>query len=193
MDIKKLSKQIHAQNVKKGFWDKKRNEGEVLFLIITELAEMCEADREGRIGYIKQYEDSINRSKKFKYSPKHKTSIKRDFFEKYVKDSMGDELADAFIRMCDYCAGFKRDINEKSIKNISTGFIQHRIFENLGEELLIISHLITLSDDNNQDNSNLIFSYMIWLSHKLNIPLEKHVKLKMWYNSTRPKMHNKKY
>jgi hypothetical protein len=49
MELNKLAKQIYQANIKKGFWKKKGNEGQRLFLVITELAEMCEAERESRV------------------------------------------------------------------------------------------------------------------------------------------------
>ena len=40
-----LAKLCHAIAVEKGFWDKERNIGEALMLIVTELAEAMEAHR----------------------------------------------------------------------------------------------------------------------------------------------------
>lgn len=195
MDIKKLARSIHVSNKKKGFWDKARNEGEVLMLVITELSECLEADRKGRNGSIQLFEVDMARQSKFRYSKKRKLEIKRDFFEKHIKDSVGDELADAFIRMCDYCIGFKIDINMSDIERSAiTNGLESKKLENLGEELLSICGMI----DNMRRNmkvaySRLIFAHLIWLANQLRIPLEAHIKLKMWYNSSRPKMHGKKY
>lgn len=46
-DIKQLSKLCHRIAKQKGFWDRKRNVGEMLMLIVTELAEAMEAYRIG--------------------------------------------------------------------------------------------------------------------------------------------------
>ena len=43
--FKKLAKKIHANAVKKGFWDEERNIGEALMLVVTEIAEAMEAHR----------------------------------------------------------------------------------------------------------------------------------------------------
>ena len=186
MNIHKLAKEIHNNNVIKGFWDKPRNEGEVLFLIITELSEMCESDRKSRNGSIKKFESGIKKIKN--------ESTKINSFEINVKDCVGDEIADAFIRMCDYCVGFKVEIDEAGIKrevNRSKGLK----LKNLGEELLNISGMIKFLHKGiiKKMSVTMIFAKMMWLSRQLNIPLEKHIKWKMWYNETRPKMHNKKY
>lgn len=193
MDIKKLSRSIHKNNKIKGFWDKARNEGEVLMLVVTELSEMLEADRKGRNGSIQLFEVDMARQSKFKYSKKRKLEIKRDFFEKHIKDSVGDELADAFIRMCDYCIGFKIDISIDDIERASkTNGLEEKKLENLGEELLgLCGMLDNMHRSMKLAYARLIFAHLIWLSEQLRMPLEAHVKLKMWYNSTRPKMHGK--
>lgn len=195
MDIKKIAKSIHANNKKKGFWDKARNEGEVLMLVVTELSEMLEADRKGRNGSIQLFDIDMARQLKFKSSKKRKLEIKRDFFEKHIKDSIGDELADAFIRMCDYCIGFNIDINMEDIERASSSNgLKNRKLENLGDALLGICGMIdNMRRSMKTAYARLIFAYIIWLADQLRIPLEAHVKLKMWYNSTRPKMHGKKY
>lgn len=195
MDIKKLARSIYKNNKKKGFWDKARNEGEVLMLCITELSEMLEADRKGRNGSIQLFEIDMARQAKFKYSKKKKLEIKRDFFEKHIKDSVGDELADTFIRMCDYCIGFTIDINMEDIERAAkTNGLEEKKLENLGEELLgLCGMLDNMHRSMKLAYARLIFAHLIWLADQLRIPLEAHVKLKMWYNSTRPKMHGKKY
>lgn len=195
MDIKKLSKSIHAANKKKGFWDKARDEGETLMLVITELAECIEADREGRNGSISLFLVDMARQAKFKYTKKHRLEIKRDFFEKHIKDSVGDELADAFIRLCDYCAGFKVDISMDGIEaSAASNGLKSMKLDNLGKELLSICGLLDKATRSMKVACiRLAFAKIIWVAEELRIPLEGHVKMKMWYNSTRKKMHGKKY
>ena len=43
--LNEMTKLCHAIAVSKGFWDKERNIGEALMLIVTELAEAMEAHR----------------------------------------------------------------------------------------------------------------------------------------------------
>lgn len=45
MSLNQLSQYCHRIAVEKGFWDEKRNMGETLMLIVTELAEAMEAHR----------------------------------------------------------------------------------------------------------------------------------------------------
>jgi hypothetical protein len=193
MDFNKLAKQIYQANIKKGFWKKKGDEGQRLFLVITELSEMCEANR---IGYacspvaLMQMELLGNTASRLKY------------FKEKVKDSEGDELADAFIRMLDYYKGFGLKISEARINS----YIEHNKrdrMKNLGAELLKLSGLIgriyageikgEVKKETKEMLSDYAISRMIWIAQQKKIHLEKHVEYKMWYNATRPKMHNKKY
>ena len=89
--IQELQNKIHNNAVKKGFWEEPINLGEKMMLIVTEIAEMCEAHRKGRrmdyslkavIGWVGDDD--------FKLS-----------FEKHVKDTLEDEMADAMIRLLD--------------------------------------------------------------------------------------------
>lgn len=103
MNIKEISKEIYQNNKAKGFWDEKRNVGEMLMLVVSELAEALEADRKGG---------------KFNLTPMGQEILiqeedNEDFksqFVLHVKDSFEDELADAVIRLFDMSAGLGIDL-----------------------------------------------------------------------------------
>lgn len=108
MEIKDLVKQSHKIAKEKGFWDKKRNVGELLMLICSELGEALEAHRSCRFAEVKLLGlDMI--LKNF-----HLETMK-DYYKAWLKDSFETEIADAFIRLADLCGGLKIDI-EKFIK-----------------------------------------------------------------------------
>lgn len=46
-DITRLAGYIHSQNIKAGWWDKPREIGTLLMLIVSEVAEAMEGDRKG--------------------------------------------------------------------------------------------------------------------------------------------------
>ena len=46
--LNELSEEIYQNNKEKGFWDNKRNVGEMLMLVTSELGEAMEAHRKGR-------------------------------------------------------------------------------------------------------------------------------------------------
>ena len=101
--INKLSSEIHRNALERGFYDEKRNLGEILCLIHSEVSEALEADRNDRytfsdIGPILELKDAH-----------FKTA-----FEDNVKNTFEDELADILIRVMDL-AGYKQVDLEKHI------------------------------------------------------------------------------
>ena len=100
MEIKQLSEEIHKTAVEKGFWNKSQNVGEKLMLIVSELAEALEADRNG--SHTKQpISDVSGWTNDEDFSRK---------FEQVVKDTFEDELADATIRIFDLAEHFNVDL-----------------------------------------------------------------------------------
>jgi len=92
--INKLSKEIHQNAKDKGFFETKRNLGELLCLIHSEVSEALEADRESNyceenIKHVLEIEDN----NKF-----------QQLFETGVKNTFEDELADVLIRVLDLAA-----------------------------------------------------------------------------------------
>jgi NTP pyrophosphatase (non-canonical NTP hydrolase) len=93
MSIAELSKQIYENARAKGFWDKERNVGEMLMLIVSEVSEAMEADRKANYS---DWEDRL---------PPFMDNISDDQFKKVfeneVKNTFEDELADVIIRVLD--------------------------------------------------------------------------------------------
>lgn len=100
MNIKEISKQINDNAHAKGFWDNGMNIPEKLMLIVSEVSEAMEADRNGIL--MEFGIQSIN-------------EVRDDFFEEdfkhYVKDTFEDELADACIRIFDLAFEMKIDLS----------------------------------------------------------------------------------
>jgi NTP pyrophosphatase (non-canonical NTP hydrolase) len=102
--LNELSQKIYQANKAKGFWDKERNVGEMLMLVVSELAEGLEAHREGKIidgeaGLEEEY--ALGENKDIKY-----------LYEKHIKGSFQEEIADAIIRLLDISAGLNIDIDK---------------------------------------------------------------------------------
>lgn len=92
---------IYDNNKEKGFWDKERNVGEMLMLVTSELGEAMEAHRKGRFAKLEEAQSNISSGGDFKMN-----------FEKYIKDTFEDEIADAVIRLLDMAAGLGIDIEQ---------------------------------------------------------------------------------
>lgn len=105
--INRLAKQIHENNVSKGFYEDKKNIGEMLALIHSEVSEALEADRKGNYANMNEllWED-LNTHPEESYFP--------HAFVEYCKDTFEDELADVIIRVLDL-AHFKGIDLEKHI------------------------------------------------------------------------------
>ena len=135
MEIQKLIKEAHETAKSKGFYDKcdeygiiKRNIGEMLMLIVSEVGEALESHRKDMFSNKEIVRCCFEDIKCMELSD----DACRPSFESCIKDTFEDEIADVFIRLFDLC-----------------GY--------------------------------------------LNIDIEKHIKLKMAYNKTRPIKHGKKY
>lgn len=100
MNIKEISKEIHDVNVEKGFWDEKRNIGELLMLVTSELGEALEADRKGMKAEIENYNIITDAEGGFSSYA----------FRNCIKDSFEDEIADAVIRLFDLATGLGIDL-----------------------------------------------------------------------------------
>ncbi len=107
MEIKKISKEIHQNNIEKGFWEDKetKNVGEVLMLITSELAEALEAHRNGKNANVIEFKKQMNG-----YNVQDSPISFEANFQHYIKDSFEDELADVAIRLFDVCEGFNIDL-----------------------------------------------------------------------------------
>lgn len=98
-----LAGKIHDVNVKNGFYEEEKNIGEMLALIHSEVSEGLEALRKGNEYKNPQALRGI--------LDHQKDDLFKVAFERNVKDSFEDELADAIIRILDLCAYKDIDID----------------------------------------------------------------------------------
>ena len=109
MNINELSKECHEIALSKGWYDgRKRGIPELIMLIVTELSEAVEADRNGK--YARH-----NRDLNLKLALKPENPQFKTDFKSFIKDTFEDEIADAFIRLFDMCGYLNIDI-EKHIR-----------------------------------------------------------------------------
>lgn len=105
--LNQLRDEIHANAKEKGFFDKKREVGTMLMLIVSELAEALEADRVGDYCSFSKYEEC---KKGMDMGLRPSEDIEKYAFEKYIKNTFEDELADVIIRTLDICGYLDIDI-----------------------------------------------------------------------------------
>lgn len=101
MDISKLMKEIHQNNIQKGFYDNEKNIGEMICLIHSEVTEVLEADRERNYTNLEEdWHIKGMADKNFGRTYFDDFYFKNEF-EKNVKNTFEDELADILIRVFD--------------------------------------------------------------------------------------------
>lgn len=101
MHVHDLMTECHNMAQKKGFWQTPRDVGTLLMLIVSELGEALEADRKGK-RFNKVFYDDDKKN--------HNYILKSELFEKHIKDTFEDEIADVFIRLVDLAAGLNIDL-----------------------------------------------------------------------------------
>lgn len=122
--LNQLRDEIHANAKEKGFCDSKKEVGTMLMLIVSELAEALEADRTGDFCDFSKYEKY--RKDEFEFKHKQETDVRfmprspclvssseeieKYAFEKYIKNTFEDELADVIIRTLSICGYLGIDI-----------------------------------------------------------------------------------
>lgn len=107
-NLNKLSKEIYEENKLRGFDVAKENVGQTLMLIVSELAEALESDRENRYADIDLFERELSvGSDIIPFNERFKNS-----FNSHIKDTFEDELIDAMIRLLDLCGAKNIDIDQ---------------------------------------------------------------------------------
>lgn len=92
-ELNEKAAEIYAANKEKGFWDSPIETGTRLMLIVSELGEAIEAHRKGRFADLESFE---------KWEP---VIGFKEAFEKFIKDTYEDEIADTMIRCFDLSGG----------------------------------------------------------------------------------------
>ena len=122
LSLNEACKEQHEMVIAKGF--EPQPIATNLMLIVTELGEACEADRRNRRADIKSWsseapitvqsiaDDEILYRKPDGHLTDKETAQQMCVraFEKHIKDTFEDEIADAFLRLMDLCGEYDIDI-----------------------------------------------------------------------------------
>lgn len=162
--------------------------------VISELMEAMEADRKR-----KYFKGKIMFERDFNlYSALVEENVRyRNAFEKHIKDTVGDELADSVIRLLDLAGlrGISLELANGDIDDCIEDIAEACKDETFTESIYSISTLPVRYDgifDFPTAVNDMILS-IFGLAKYLDIDLLWHIEQKMKYNELREKMHGKKY
>ena len=185
MNYIKLAKQVHQTAKNKGWWENERPTDRIFALVASELYEAMEADREDRRATTEDFKGDVQvyKGSSHQYDPKiSEDSAFKQVFEKQVKDTVEDELADAFIRCLDYLFYRHREYFEVSYK------------VNIDWKEDFASNIFSINKELCMYHIETATAMIISLAEHMDIDLEWHVKQKMKYNDLRSYKHGgKKY
>ena len=174
MNYNKLAEEAHENAVKHGFWETKVSNEHCLMLVITEIAEMVEAHRVCRKAKTAAYNDMPN---------------KQIGFEKFIKNTMEDEMADIVIRLADLAGALGVDFTKMQPCRYYRAFSKFSFTENafalckgLSKDAIGIEKRIQFGLD-----------FITKWAQELNIELAFFVAQKMRYNVMRPYRNGKQY
>ena len=159
-----------------GFHDKEYSDEYWLMLIITEISEAVNADRNGRKANVDFF--------KRKYSG----SDSKFGYEKLIKGSVEEELADVVIRFLDYAGLNKISIDDRIILSY-TVTKKKSFIENM---YAIVKDIVNYKYSK-EELINYAFRQVLRVAEFHNIDLLYHIEQKMKYNELRPMLNGKKY
>lgn len=195
VSLNSLAAEIHNTATDKGFWDKERNMGEMLMLMVSELAEALEEDREGRpMVWYRHFDGepiAPDTTMKCTCSPK--------------PEGLVVELADAVIRALDTLfnriTALKIDLDTRVQNervrleiNVRESILPgaYQPGQNIGEYLNEMTKYISMAT-HMWPNLITVIAMAESMADELGYNLYDVVREKMDYNSGRPHMHGKAY
>lgn len=188
MKHQELAQEAHAASVERGFWPVQHSNEHCMMLVITEVAEIVEADRKGRHADLQAYKDGIAPELKTRrgwYGVVDDTEL----FRKYIKDTTADEMADIAIRLYDMAGALNMDFSKYNAIRYNRDFAKFEFVEN--------AFALTkgLANESYQIERRILFGlhYIEMWANAENIQLYAHIRLKMAYNATRAIRHGKNY
>jgi NTP pyrophosphatase (non-canonical NTP hydrolase) len=121
--IPELQIRIHQNAKDKGFYDNPdRNVGEALMLIVGEVSEAMEAHQTGRIANWELY-NSVYADE----NPMTEADWTKQCFERHIKNTFEDEMADAVIRIMDLCEFLKIDLEAHILAKMQYNSTRERL------------------------------------------------------------------
>lgn len=192
INLNKLRDKAYKTACEHGFHDQELSNEHWLCLVISELMEAVEADRNdnwNRIAKVEQFKKRLEISRICQgLAPE--ISKERGYEITYnacIKGSIDEELADAVIRLLDLAGLRNLNLNRFALVNVVS---KKKTFT---ENIYSIVKDITNYKYTLEELVNYAITQVFVLSDILDIDLLWHIEQKMKYNELREKMHGKKY
>lgn len=177
MNFNKLAEEAHENAVKHGFCETKVSNEHCLMLVITEIAEMVEADRKGIDADIEAFE-------------KYESRIAFDEnFERHIKNTLEDEMADIAIRLFDLAGALGVNFDKMLPCRYYRAYSKFSFTENA----FALSKGLCRDSIGIEKRIQFGLEYVTKWAKSINIDLDWHIDEKMKYNATRPLKHGKAY
>lgn len=192
VNLNQLSQAAHRNAVEHGFWNDKPSIEHCLMLVVTEIAEMVEADRKGNSAILNHIRKQRNLAAAQKQRLIDDVDSAPDFnaaFTEMVKNTVEDEMADVVIRLLDLAGELGIDFDKFSPNKYHRAFDRFSFTENA----------FALTKGLCRENINIFkriqfgIHYVSGWARCQGINLEWHVHAKMRFNASRPIKHGKKY
>lgn len=189
MNLNELRDKAYKTACDHGFHDKELSNEHWLCLVVSELMEAVEADRKSKHSKVDSFEKEMNGCLGIGW--KEDSAGYNDVFQKYfsmlIKDSVEDELSDAFIRLLDLAGARNLNLNRFCLQHVVT---ERKTFT---ENIYAIIKDIMNYKYSQEEQVNYALSQIRRLSEILKIDLPWHIDQKMKYNQSRERLHGKKY
>lgn len=178
MDVEKLdrwAKKIHDNATAHGWHEEKHSPEHLLSLVMCEVAEAIEADRNGKTSDDRTFKNVISHG------------WDNNWYDEFIKGSISEEFADIVIRLLDmayelYGADNLFMFGQHSLFRNNKSFVEHAWY--------FVQDVLSFGMMNISSSVHYIYDW----AEQLGIDLDQHIKWKMKYNEIRPYKHGgKKY
>ena len=193
MGLNEMKERAYDIACKHGWYEQKRSNIHELMLVVSELGEAVNADRNGKYANRERFENVLKEFHvPFSYA-----------FNQCIKDTVEDELADAAIRILSLAGLNSADLEEepfseegleKFVKAANKGLTISDNPEKITfpEELSVVFSAIMKVLQEGASRGGVL-GYIYVIAYRRGIDLKWHIEQKMKYNEERPYKHNKKY
>lgn len=184
----------HKNAKEKGFWKERLSYEHCLMLVITEIAEAIEADRKDKHANVDNYQFCMESRVEVERMYRHDTDIYRYYqpnfvYERHLKGSIEDEMADIAIRIADLVGELGRNFDKMNFGVYDREFDQFTFAENA----YALTSMLCYSHFSFEKRIFLALDYVFNWAKSMNIDLWFFVEQKMNYNALRPTLHGKRY